>query len=288
MIENYFEYSDEGVSFSGDILEVVPNRTMEYYPNIDEELAIFEWYLPEFAHAAGALNLTLNQFINWSQKFNNDEFINDNTKAKMWTQFPYLNDNTGRGYGWEINEINNQKSYGHDGGGISHLQIIPTQDLTVIFLTNGYRNKYISYNISSTLAGIVNKELIDYSILAYQELDVCFNKHDIEHAKNIIQKLKKDSSYSKINLNDIINNLGYHRLYYYEFPRFKDAIEVFKFNTELSPTSSNAFDSLGEAYFEDNQLQLSLENYQKSLQLDSNNQNARAKIEEIQKLLKTK
>lgn len=69
-----------------------------------------------------------------------------------------------------------------------------------------------------------------------------------------------------------INLLGYDYLQRKAYPA---AIAVFKFNAAQYPRSSNVYDSLGEAYMENGDKALAVENYQKSLELDPQNRNAR-------------
>ncbi|MBP6237166.1 MAG: tetratricopeptide repeat protein, partial [Saprospiraceae bacterium] len=59
------------------------------------------------------------------------------------------------------------------------------------------------------------------------------------------------------------------------------AIKVLKLNTEEFPQSSNAHDSLGEAYYKNKQLDLALQYYKKSLELDSKNGDAKKMIKII-------
>ncbi|HWT01557.1 MAG TPA: alpha/beta hydrolase fold domain-containing protein [Pyrinomonadaceae bacterium] len=68
-----------------------------------------------------------------------------------------------------------------------------------------------------------------------------------------------------------LNNLGYKLI---QRGRVKDAIEVFKINTEAYPQSGNVWDSLGEAYMLDGQRELAVQNYKKSLDLNPKNANA--------------
>lgn len=63
--------------------------------------------------------------------------------------------------------------------------------------------------------------------------------------------------------------------------RLQDAIEVFQLNVAENPTSGNVYDSLGEAYLVDDQLELAEANYHKSLEFDPTNNNARAMLEVI-------
>jgi Tfp pilus assembly protein PilF len=53
-------------------------------------------------------------------------------------------------------------------------------------------------------------------------------------------------------------------------------------NAEEYPKSGNAYDSLAEAYAKDGQKRLAIDNYRKSLELDSKNQNAIERLKELE------
>jgi len=75
-----------------------------------------------------------------------------------------------------------------------------------------------------------------------------------------------------------INALGYQFL---QDGNIKDAIELFKLNTIAYPKSGNVYDSLGEAYLKDGQKDLAIKNYEKSLELDPNNSNAKQVLKKL-------
>ena len=79
-----------------------------------------------------------------------------------------------------------------------------------------------------------------------------------------------------------LNELGYRLLY---GGHEQDGITVFRRNVQEYPNSSNVYDSLGEAYANTGQKELAIENYEKSLQLDPKNENAK---ERLKKLKETK
>ena len=82
-----------------------------------------------------------------------------------------------------------------------------------------------------------------------------------------------------INLENDLNRLGY------ELMRQQDleaAIKIFQLNVEAYPRSSNVYDSLAEAYVNRGDTDLAIENYQKSLELNSNNTNAAESIKKLQ------
>jgi imidazolonepropionase-like amidohydrolase len=75
-----------------------------------------------------------------------------------------------------------------------------------------------------------------------------------------------------------LNGLGYELI---SMKRFKDAIEVFKLNVEAHPQSYNTYDSLAEAYIDNGDRDLAIKNYQKSLELNPENQNAEQKLKKL-------
>ncbi len=75
-----------------------------------------------------------------------------------------------------------------------------------------------------------------------------------------------------------INTKGYA---YLNNGKIEEAILLFIFNVELFPTSSNVYDSLAEAYIIKGDKQKAITNYQKSLELNSNNLNAKKMINEL-------
>ncbi|MEK6410871.1 MAG: tetratricopeptide repeat protein [Acidobacteriota bacterium] len=68
-----------------------------------------------------------------------------------------------------------------------------------------------------------------------------------------------------------LNGLGYQLL---QMKRVKDAIEILKLNVEMFPQGFNTYDSLGEAYMENGDKQLAIQDYKKSLELNPKNTGA--------------
>ena len=68
-----------------------------------------------------------------------------------------------------------------------------------------------------------------------------------------------------------LNGLAYQMI---KEGKIDNAIRLFMLNVEEYPNSSNAYDSLAEAYMIDGQNELAIENYTRSLELDPGNVNA--------------
>ena len=59
------------------------------------------------------------------------------------------------------------------------------------------------------------------------------------------------------------------------------AIELFKFNVASHPTSFNAYDSLAQAYSHKGDAQLAIDNYETSLRLNPDNEDARQRLDGV-------
>ncbi|MFK7808944.1 MAG: tetratricopeptide repeat protein, partial [Saprospiraceae bacterium] len=98
---------------------------------------------------------------------------------------------------------------------------------------------------------------------SYDEVDVMIQRY---------HKLKKEKieEYNFSNEWEL-NKLGYQLM---SEDRIDDAIKIFQLLIEEFPTSFNPYDSMGEAYMKQGKDKLAIENYQKSLELNPDNQNA--------------
>lgn len=76
-----------------------------------------------------------------------------------------------------------------------------------------------------------------------------------------------------------LNTLGYILL---GESRIKEALEIFKLNVAMYPDAFNTYDSLGEAYLVNNERELAIKNYKKSLELNPQNTNATDVLKRIE------
>ena len=78
-----------------------------------------------------------------------------------------------------------------------------------------------------------------------------------------------------------LNNLAY--IYLKVKKQNADAIQLFQLNAWLYPESANAYDSLAEAYMDDAQEDLAIQNYEKSVAMNPRNRNAAAMMKKLGK-----
>lgn len=110
------------------------------------------------------------------------------------------------------------------------------------------------------------------------KLEAVYKKSGLEAMKLEYNKMMTADKNKYFFEENTLIEFGYHLM---QDKEFDGAIKVFGIVTEKFPNSSNAFDSLGEAYMKASKKRLAIENYEKSLKLDPQNTNA---IEQLRKL----
>jgi len=80
----------------------------------------------------------------------------------------------------------------------------------------------------------------------------------------------------------LLNVIGYYAMANCDFD---DAIAIFTYNAHEYPESFNVYYSLGEAHLKSNNLELALENYEKSLVINPNIENTKKNIKKIKNQL---
>jgi serine-type D-Ala-D-Ala carboxypeptidase/endopeptidase len=106
------------------------------------------------------------------------------------------------------------------------------------------------------------------------ELKKIIDSNGVEASKNHFFDLKKNNPKKS---EDIINKLGYS----YMEKNINTALAIFKINVEMYPNSSNVYDSYGEALMKNGQLDLAIENYKKSVELNPGNGNGILALEKM-------
>ena len=97
------------------------------------------------------------------------------------------------------------------------------------------------------------------------------NKEYAKALEGYLAIQKEDSTSAFLNQYDF-NRFGYKFL---NDKNYTDAIEVFKLNSALHPTSDNVYDSLAEAYAKSGDTLQALENYKKALKYNTGNRRAK-------------
>jgi CubicO group peptidase (beta-lactamase class C family) len=284
IFKNQFAGVKSGVNFLSDTAGTSPTDGIRYSYN--PEIKKYENKAINFgvdSHSANGLVITLPEFIRWNERLDNNTFMKSATKYAMWQPFQYTNNNDTFAYGWEIVTQNKIPSYGFTGGNETAFRKFVKNDMTIIFLSNGhkYSDLYVQSQVVNHVAGIVDKMLVDPYSLAGEKINYDFLKLDIKKAEQNYLAIKK--AHPDWDFEYRLNVIAYTLLNY---GRLNDAIKIFELNTRENPKSSNAFDSLAESYYKNNQFELSKQTYEKALALSPENTNAKEMLEKIKEHLK--
>ncbi|MFH6959884.1 serine hydrolase [Flavobacterium aquidurense] len=286
ILQNQFASIKSGVYFSSNFGKTVPNSAPRYNYSTETKKYARNTLNSGFdMHSANGLNITLQNFIRWNENLDKDVYLKKDTKYLMWEPFKFTNNTDRFAYGWEIVPVNKILSYGFTGGNETAFRKFPDNKLTIIFLSNGhkYSSLYVQSQVVNHVAAIVDKTLTDDYYLAGEKINQNFLKLNIEKAKQNYLTVKKN--HPDWDFQYRLNVIGYALM---EHGRLNDGIKVLELNATENPKSGNAFDSLADGYFRNNQFEVSKDNYKKSLELDPDNSNAKEMLDKIEKILTKK
>jgi len=162
VLKNQFSDATNKIIFNSNSLEKIPNRIQFYRYNDSLKQYKKSTHVGGLrAHPANGLAISLPDFLQWSIHLDKNQFLKDETKKLMWKPFDYTNKQDVFAHGWEITKTGNVTSYGFSGGNVSAYSIFPENDLSIIFMSNGYKYNAFPplYIIVNHIAGLVDKHL---------------------------------------------------------------------------------------------------------------------------------
>ena len=143
----------------------------------------------------------------------------------------------------------------------------PNDSILYLSLLSKEGEKSITYNFKK----LKDTEKIPSDYLKNQQFEKALEGYLAIQKKDSLDKSVNESNF---------NTLGYHKL---RKKDFEAAINIFKINVALYPNNSNVYDSLADAYKKNGDTIQAINNYKKSLSLDSGNKRAKRNIERLKK-----
>ncbi len=192
------------------------------------------------------------------------------------------------GLGWEIEKDTLMgKMVYHSGAAVGQSSIIlrnVTKRQTVILFDNTHLNAHENATKVMMLLNGIRVDLPQKSITKIFG-NILVNKGVIA-AKVVLETLKKDTVNYYLS-EDEMNSLGYDFMGNnnpYHLPEqhfYKLAVETLKTNADLFPNSWNAYDSYAEALLANEQKEEAIKMYQKSVELNPKNENAKKLLQKL-------
>lgn len=272
-----------------------PNQTI---PRLAEGYTLYlgEYIVPHSVNvrtmtfAAGMIYSTVEDLFLWDQSFYSERLLDAESKKLMFTR--YL---PNYGYGVAINSLENYQGtnravtlISHDGGiggYSSYMARIPEDSIFIVLLDNtrsGMRGGDLVGIANSLLPVLYDASSESPRPVAHIELMRVVKRSSVDqgiaHFSKSIATTR--SAYRFAGFEESLNALGYQ---YMARGDLIAAIKVLKLNAEEFPQSSNANESLGEAYFRNRQTDLALRYFERAVSLDATNASASMMVERIKR-----
>jgi len=264
----------------GATMSIVPHAAGGYTYRKGKLTNMFFSMPPSLQTAAG-MSSTATEMADWVIALQNNRFLKERSSMVSLFTPALLNNGKPGGFssllngyaaGWPIAARTEHPAAAAVGGGRSAVFVYPADDLSIIVLTNlagGSPEEFID-----ELAGLFipdMKESNSFGLSAPVKLiRTRLERSGYKNAIEEVKKIKKGNT-DFVVTEDEINSWGYKLFRQNKVP---DALEIFKLNVYLYPASANAYDSLGEAYAEFGDNEAAIKNYEQSLKLDPQNNNA--------------
>jgi tetratricopeptide (TPR) repeat protein len=229
----------------------------------------------------GGIYSSADDMFKWDQALYSDKLVNKSNLDEAFKPAK-LNDGTesNYGFGWGIIKQSGKNFVLHAGelnGFNTFILRQLTDEYTVIFLTNiaGTQRKPIYDGIYNILTG---RPYVYPKLYAAKIMYQMINEGGWNNAFSVYDSLKKNNDSNYIFSEREMNILGYQLM---TDSKLNAAINVFKQNTEDYPNSSNVYESLGEAYMKNGENEKAISSFQKSLEIDPGNRDAKKLMNEL-------
>ena len=233
-------------------------------------------------YAAGMMYSTVRDLYRWDRALYDGATPFERTETKELWYTPGLMDYA---YGWSVRD----EQIGEEGPTIRVIEHGGG--------INGFSTAFIRYPDQQNMVAVIDNTQGNAEGLAAQIARVLydqptespkpdiarvilptFEEQGIEAGVAEYRRLRDESPDAFDFGENQLNRLGY---YFLGNGDVETAIGVFALNVEQYPDAFNTYDSLGEAYREAGQIDLAVENYEKSLELNPGNENARRMLREM-------
>ncbi|KMQ65867.1 beta-lactamase [Chryseobacterium angstadtii] len=269
----------------GDSRDVIPHYAPSYrYRSFfdgkksSRDKLVNDYYeFPDFSRTSAGLNSTAEDLGNWIIALQNGKLLQkQSTLDLMWTQGKFNNGTATEWVrGWGIAKFRKKhKAIGMSGGNRSVLLVYPDDHLAVVILTN--LGGSAPEDFVEEIAGCYIPDIIKADPLTYLRKNL--QKIGFENAIDFVNKEKKKNPDFSLQESEL-NNWAYRML---AVGQNKEALNIFKLNVYLFPDSWNVYDSYGEILLKTGDKNKAIEMYQKSVELNPDNDNGKKVLKELQ------
>lgn len=236
---------------------------------------------PTMIPGDGGMYSTADDLFKWGQALYVGKLIRRPALVEAFTPGRVQEGSSTYGFGWNVGEASDYLWHtGSHAGFRAFIALRLGEQATVIMLTNKGNSK--RQDINAAIQNILaDQPYVLPKQSGAEKLYKAIHESGIDAAMKMFAALRHDQSSDYDFGESELNTLGYQLLY--GDKRARDAIAIFKLNTAEHPTSSNAFDSLGEAYRQNGGKDLASSSYRTAVKLDPTNGHAAQMLRELEK-----
>jgi len=231
-----------------------------------------------FVTGDGGVYSTVDDLYLFDRDLYTDTLVPQSSLAEAFTPASVRQGSTTYGFGWNVKEEHFGKRVWHTGntaGFRSFIERRLAERSVVIMLTNVGNTKRVEINeaIHAILEG---------GSAPYPQKSSAVALYEVIHTSGVEEAIKRYRDYKAKSADEYdlsegeLNMLGYQLLY--SDKNSQSAIQIFVLNTLEHPSSSNAFDSLAEAYQVAGKKGLAIANYLKAIERDPSNLHAKTML----------
>ena len=237
----------------------------------------------ELTTGDGGMFSNVYDLLKWSEALYSEELVKQSTLDTAFTPAKVMEGKTTYGFGWNITGTGADKVVWHTGNTGGYRAFIERRlkdRITIIMLTNKGNSRRMEIN--DAIVNILNDK--PYSLPKLPISEKMYNtikEHGINVALSMYDSLKTVNDTTYDFAESELNTLGYQLV---SENKISDAIAIFKLNTTSYPKSSNAFDSLGDAYVAVRDKDDAIKSYQIAIDLDKNNLESIRKLNNLKKI----
>lgn len=258
--------------------EIIYKRASGYQKTFStiENAPYLDMSLP---YSAGSMYSTVEDLYKWDQALYTDKLLSNDYKDIMFK--PFLENYA---YGWGVMDLqigdSKKKVISHSGGinGFNTIIVRFVEDRHLIVLLSNVLPPNLG-SLYKSIASILYNQSYEMPKKSLAELlakDI--ESKGIENSIKEFNTLKENRKEYQVNENEM-NQLGYMLL---GSNNIKEAIEVFKLNTEIFPESFNVWDSFAEAFMISGDKENAIKYYKKSLELNPDSQNGKDALKKLE------
>jgi len=243
--------------------------------------------------AAYSLHTTAGDYTTFLAAMMRGEFLSDSLRVAFMSPQIEVETGVAWGLGWGLQWTGQSHlgvwHWGHNGGFRAYVLGFPERGDGFVMFTNSDNGMLLLADLVELLYGGDQPALawLDYEShdaparLVRLELEEVIRSEGIEAGVERYRALRQTEPPEAF-VESMLNALGYSLL---RGQRIDDAVVIFQLNIALYPNAANAYDSLGEAYFEQGDYRRSLEKYRRSTRLNPDNANGFVMIERVQRAM---